>query len=261
MSRTQTRRAGPVTGDEPAADLACYVYGVVAGAQQIPGDLAGVDDGAVELVGHGDIAAVVSEIEVERPPGRRKDLVAHGTVVDTLATAGPVVPVRFGSVLPDRASVVEQLLAPDHDRFTGLLGELRGRAQLNLRATYNEAAVLAEVVAEQPEIAELRARTRDLTEEAGYADRVRLGELVARAMEAKRDHDAGIILDATLPHAAAHNPRAGSGVDHLLDVAFLVDDDRRQAFEDALESMAAAMHERARLRLFGPLAPYDFVEG
>lgn len=247
--------------DAVPAHQACYVYGVVTRDADVPGDLAGLDEAVVELVPHGDIAAVVGLIEVERPPGRRKDLVAHSAVVDALAAVGPVVPVQFGSVLPDPGSVVEDFLAPHHDRFAGLLEELAGRAQFNLRATYNEAAVLAEVVAQDPEIARLRERTRDVPEEVAYPDRVRLGELVAHAMEAKREHDGNVILDAVLPHAAAHNTRSGSGVEQVVDVAFLVDDEQREAFEDVLEQLAEAMHERARLQLFGPLAPFDFVEG
>jgi hypothetical protein len=182
-------------------------------------------------------------------------------VVDALAAAGTVVPAQFGSVLADRTSVVEDFLTPNAERFAGLLADLAGRAQFTLRATYNEHAVLAEVVAEHPEIAALRQRTRDLPEDAAYGDRVRLGELVARAMEAKSDDDGRVILDAVLPHVAAHHVRPGAGVDHLLDVAFLVDEDRREEFEDTLEALAEAMHERARLRLLGPQAPYDFVEG
>jgi len=33
------------------------------------------------------------------------------------------------------------------------------------------------------------------------------------------------------------------------------------ALEDTLEGLAEAVHERIRLRLTGPVAPYDFVEG
>lgn len=260
MSPTTSRPAAPPENDLPA-HLACYVYGVVAAAREIPDDLTGLDEAKVELVPYRDVAAVIGVIELERPPGRRKDLVAHSSVLDSLAATGAVVPVQFGSVLPDRRSVVEDFLAPDHDRFAGLLQDLAGRTQFNLRATYNEAAVLAEVVAEQPEVAALRERTRDLPEDLAYGERVRLGELVARAVDGKREYDAAVILDVALPHVAAHSVRAGSGVDHLLDVAFLVDDDRREGFEDALESVAEAMHERARFRLLGPLAPYDFVEG
>jgi hypothetical protein len=260
VSGTATSRAARTKADL-RDDQAFYVYGVVAGDFTVPGDLAGLDDAPVELLGHGDIAAAVGVIDLERPPGRRKDLMAHSKVVDALAAAGPVVPVRFGSVIPDADAMVEEFLAPDHDRFAHLLAELTGRAQFNVRASYNEPAVLAEVIAENPEIGELRERTRDVPEEVSYGDRVRLGELVARAMEAKREYDGQVILDAVLPHVAAHQVREGSGVDHLLDVAFLVDNDRREDFEGALESLAEAMHERARLRLYGPVAPYDFVEG
>ena len=90
--------------------------------------------------------------------------------------------------MADEESVVEDLLAPQRAATSlSLLDELAGRAQFNLRATYHEHVVLAEVVAADPEIAELRERTRDLPEDAAYAERVRLGELVARAMEHKRE--------------------------------------------------------------------------
>ena len=52
-----------------------------------------------------------------------------------------------------------------------------------------------------------------------------------------------------------------AGVEHVLDVALLVDDDRRAEFEEHLEGLAEAVHERIRLRLVGPVAPYDFVGG
>lgn len=242
------------------AHLGCYVYGIVpATSPGLPDGVTGVDGAPVELVRHGDLAAAVAVITVERPPGRRADLVAHSEVLDAFAASGPVVPVQFGSVMPSPQAVVEEVLAPEEDRFRHVLAELTGRAQFNLKATYLEEVVLAEIVSEQPEVAELRERTRDLPEEAAYADRVRLGELVARAMEVKHDLDSQVLLDAVLPHCAAYRPRPGSGVAHLLDVAFLVDDDQRAAFEDTLESLAEAVHERARLRLLGPLAAYDFV--
>jgi hypothetical protein len=241
--------------------LACYVYGIVsASSPGVPEEVTGVDGTAVELIRHEDLAAAVGVITAERPPGRRADLVAHSEVVDALAAAGPVVPVRFGSVAASRRAVVEDLLVPEADRFRHLLAELNGRAQFNLRATYLEPAVLAEIVSENPEVAALRERTRDLSEEESYADRVRLGELVARAMDAKRELDSQVVLDAVLPHSSAYRLRSGTGVNHLLDAVFLVEDDQRASFEETLESLAEGMHERARLRLLGPLAAYDFVE-
>lgn len=246
--------------DAPPAEKGLYVYGVVAARSDgVPDGLTGIDEAPVELVNHGEICAAVGAITLERPPGRRADLVAHTAVLDALAAEGPVVPVQFGSVLRDADDVVQEFLEPGADRFSFLLGELAGRSQFNVRARYHEEAVLEEVVDEDPKIASLRERTRELPEDVGQSERIRLGELVSRALERKREQDSAIVLDMVLPHAAAHSPRAGSSLDHLMDAAFLVDDSQRSLFEDSLEAAAEAMHERARIQLTGPMAPYDFV--
>jgi hypothetical protein len=239
-----------------------YVYAIVADEpDRVPADIVGLDGTPVELVRRTQVAAAVGTIALDRPPGRRADLMAHSAVLEALDATGPVVPVQFGTVLPDVDAVLGEVLDSDAARWTALLEALSGRRQLNLRATYNEAAVLQEVVAESREVAELRDRTRRLPDDLAHAERIRLGELVSHAVEAKRGVDADTVMELVLPHVVSYAPRQAKGIDHLLDVAFLVDDDRRASFEDTLESLAEAWHERVRFQLMGPVPPYDFVEG
>jgi hypothetical protein len=235
------------------------VHGVVPAGTVLPDGLVGVDGRTAELVRSDRVAAVVTCIDLERPPGRRADLLAHQAVLDTLSADGPVAPVQFGSVLEDEVVVLEDFLRPQEDVFEEILGQLRGRHQFNLRATYVEEVVLAELVTTEPEIRALRERTRGLPEEAAYGDRVRLGELVSRALQARSEDDAGLVLDAALPYAVAHVVRTPPSPTQVLDVALLVDDDRAEALESHLEGVAEAVHERIRLRLLGPVAPYDFA--
>ena len=99
---------------EPAPlpdDVGYYVYGVVPADAGVPDDLRGLDDTEVQLIEVDGIAAAVGEVALDRPPGRRADLMAHSKVVDALADSGVVVPVQFGSVLVDRDSVREEFLA------------------------------------------------------------------------------------------------------------------------------------------------------
>ena len=253
-----------MSGQPPQAPddgLGSYVYAVVDADTSLPEGLEGLDGAPVRTVACGAVAAVVADVAVERPPGRRADLMAHSQVVDALAAELVVVPVQFGSLLPDDESVVEDFLRPNEPRFLEHLESLDGRTQFTLRASYHEGTALAEVVQADPEIADLRRRTRELPEDEGYSMRVRLGELVSRAMEHKREDDAAVLLDAVAPYVAAQVPRTGGGLDHVLDVALLVDDERRGELEQHLESLAEAVHERIRLRLMGPMAPYDFVGG
>ena len=159
--------------------------------------------------------------------------------------------------------MIEDLLAPGEDALRRRCStSCRAAAQFNLRASYHEDVALAEVVAADPEIADLRARTRDLPEDAAYGDRVRLGELVARAMEDKRAFDADVLLEARrCRYVAAHSPasrRVGSTMS--LDVAFLVDDELRERVRGPLwRAWRRRCTSGSACSSSGPMAPYDFV--
>ena len=239
-------------------DLGSYVYAIVPVSGQVAG-LRGIDGAEVEYVVHGDLAAAVSAIPLNRPPGRKAELTAHHTVVEALAKEGPAVPVRFGSVLETAATGAE-MLARDDRRYQELLEQLVGRVQFNLQASYVEEQVLAEVVAADPEIADLRRRTRQLPAGTMHPDLVLLGEKVARAVEVRAAEDSAALLDHVVPIVEERSIRPGGGMNHVLDVALLVRNERAKQLESVLESLAEAWHERIRLRLVGPVAPYDFVE-
>jgi hypothetical protein len=237
-----------------------YVYGVTAADLELPGDLRGLDDREVVLVPHRDCAVITSELEADRPIGTRDDLFAHERVLETLAADGAaVLPFRFGAMLADRESVVTELLEPNHDVFAEELRGLRGLVQLTLKGRYVEDTVLGEVLRERPEIAERREELRGLPEDAAYYDRIHLGELIAQSLEAKAQADAQYALERLAPHAertVAHTPRRA---EEIVDAAFLVRQDRRDQFERAVDGLGEQWNGRVRLRLLGPLPPYDFA--
>ena len=110
--------------DLTSAPTGLYVYGVVVAEDgRVPEGLTGIDGAAVELVQLGDVAAAVSVAALERPPGRRAELVAHRDVVDALAASGAVVPVQFGAMLADPEDVVQTVLGPEEERFAACFPE------------------------------------------------------------------------------------------------------------------------------------------
>lgn len=241
-------------------DSVLFVYGVARADAELP-SMTGVAGHPIRAVVHDQVMAVVGELDVDGPVVRKSDLTAYHDVLNRLAEQGPVVPLRFGSALSDETDVTESLLADRMEDLTALLDALEGRSQFTLRARYVEEAVLGEVVAADPALRELNDRTRGVPEDASWADRLRLGELVAQAVDRRRHGDADDLLGAVLPLVVEHKVLRGSGLDHVLEVALLVDDARRTELEQTLEAYAEAVHERIRLRLLGPLAPYDFVGG
>lgn len=240
---------------------AVYVYGLVGADTQLPDGLTGLGpSGKVSTVTHRDVAAIVSDVPGDRPLGTRDDLLAHEAVVDSVAASTAVLPMRFPAVVEEEG-VVEELLAPHHDRFVTALGELEGRVQYTLKGRYEQDVVLREVLEGDPEIQALQAEIRDLPEDATYHQRLRLGELVVVALEQRRDDEAAQLVERVEPHAVGVVEHHPGQPDDVVNAAFLVEREYAQEFEDAVEQLGEQLHGRVRLRLLGPLAPYDFVAG
>jgi hypothetical protein len=210
------------------------------------------------MISHGRVAAIVSDVPTDRPLGVRGDLVAHETVLDTVAAHDAVVPMRYPAVVEEHA-VVDELLAPNEDHFATLLESLDGRAQFTLTGRYEQDAVLREVLLGDDQIRALREKVRDLPEDASYYDRARLGELVVRALEQRREIDGAGIIDRLEPFAVATVSNQLASPDDVVNAAFLVERERQEEFENAVEGVGEELAGRVRLRLLGPVAPYDFI--
>ena len=255
-------RAASVTAARRRPRGPCYVYGVVPSTAQVPAGLCGLDGEArgVTLVGYHRIAAAVSRLPRDRPLGTPADLRAHGAVLDALARSAAVLPMRFGGVLADEDAVVTELLEPHHVAFAERLDRLSGHAQFTIKGRYLADVALREVLAESPECMRLRMRLRGREVDACRGEGIRLGELVVQALESKQTADTSILTGTLAPYATAMAQHPKGSPDTAVDVAFLVARARQRAFEDAAEELGKCWQHRIRLRLVGPLAPYDFAQ-
>lgn len=236
-----------------------YVYGIVSGDAEVPEAVRGLGpSGEVWRVGYRELAAVVSDVPTDRPLGTRGDLLAHDSVVDAFAAVTSILPMRFPAVVDERG-VNDELLAVHYDQFVAALAGLAGRVQFSLKGRYDEEVVLREAVEGDGEIEALRAEVRELPEDASYYQRVRLGELVVGALEARRAVDSAQILQRLEDVVVAAAPHEPAQPEDVVDVAVLVDRGEQETFESVVEDIGKDYIGRIRLRLLGPLAPYDFV--
>lgn len=239
-----------------------YVYGVVRTGTTVPRGLVGVGGSEeLHLLEDDGLALLASPIDAGHQLATQQDVLAHTQVLDAVAADAPVLPMRYGTVVDDPAEAVDEIVGQAHDRFAELLADLDGAVQYTLRATYHEETVLAEVLAEDPEIRELSEATRGQDPDVAYGPRVRLGELVVGALTAKRRADSTMVLAALTPHLRTAATREPGAPDEVLDVALLVDRSKCARFEEAVDDVGRRTAGRMRLRLVGPQAPYDFVPG
>jgi hypothetical protein len=251
---TQEKTSGQRTG--------YYVYGIVPSDVEVDAAAEGIGDPPrpVQLVKHGEVAALVSEIDTSAPLGRPNDLFAHERLLDATAVAVPVLPVRFGAVLASRDAIADELLAPFEEQLAEALAQLEGRVEYVVRGRYDERVVLAEVLSETPEAGELRERIAATPEARSRDLRVRLGEIVSEAVERKRQEDGDRLVETLGPLSVANVARPPTHEFDAASVAFLVEDSRRSDFEQAAAELADTCKGRISLRLLGPVAAYDFSE-
>ena len=230
-----------------------YVYGYVR-AEDAADLGTGIDDGAVTTLAEGDVAALVTAAEEVRP--RRASLLAHVDVLDRALGRGPVLPLRFG-MLAEEDTVRASLRDADLRRR---LDALDGRVEMALGVRYREEVVLREVLAGNPRLEAMRAEIAARPPAATHFERIRLGELIAEAIDARRSVDAAEILAAVEPHVDALSHEKPKSEHSVLDVACLVQRERLDELDAALETVSRERAERMQFRLLGPRPPHSFVE-
>ncbi|MFJ6166034.1 GvpL/GvpF family gas vesicle protein [Micromonospora orduensis] len=244
-----------------ADETGLFVYGVMPADVEATPDAAGVGDPPEEVtvIRHRDLAALVSPVPLDTPLGRSADLRAYQDLLDGTAVVAPVLPVRFGTVVTGPDAVLD-LLRPHHDRFTALLDELDGRVQYVVHGRFDERTLLRGILDENPTAARLAEQVRGRPEAASREPRIRLGELISQSVELRREAENRRLLDVAAEYAVSTQVRPPSHEMDAAHVALLVDTDREAALVDALEEYAQDRRGLLRLRLLGPLAPYDFVD-
>jgi hypothetical protein len=238
-----------------------YVYGILPGDIEIEPGVAGVGDppGEVRAVRYRDLTALVSDVDLNRPLGRAEDLFTHEELLDLTAADVPVLPLRFGAVLTSDDAVADELLGQHYDEFTAALRQLEGHAEYVVKGRYVERAVLGEILAEDPAAARLGDQIRDAGPDVTRDQRIQLGEIVAAAIEARREADTRALGDAVSWQVAASVVRPPSHELDAVHAAFLVEAGKAEALRQEVERLAREWRDRVDLRLTGPLAAYDFV--
>jgi hypothetical protein len=247
------------SGDQQQTGI--YVYGIFPADIDVTAQKKGVGDppGPLRVVRSGDLAALVSEVDLARPLGSPEDLRTHKDLLDSSAAAVPVLPMRFGAVLASEEAVARELLEEHRDEFARALSELEGLAEYVVKGRYVEQAILDEVLSENQQAARLRDKIRGTDANATRNARIQLGEIISDAITAKREEDTRVLGDQMADHCAASLVREPTHERDAVHVSFLLGASQEKELERVTGDLAETWAGRAELRLLGPMAAYDFV--
>jgi hypothetical protein len=219
----------------------------------------GEQGAVVHTITYNDLAAVVSDSPVVEYDNSRRNMLAHTAVLEEVMREHNILPVRFGMVAPSAALVREQLLGRRYSELDRLLRGMEGKVELGLKAFWYEESIYREIVAASPAIQQLRNALAGRQPEETYYERIKLGELVEAAMNARREEDAAHIRSILAPLAVElrDNPLITERM--VLNAALLVEQTREAEVDQAVQQLDAEMGKRLIFKYVGSAPPYNFV--
>lgn len=240
-----------------------YVYGIISSDDPLLFEVGGVD-GADEVytVGEGGQQAVVSEIARPSLAGLEraeviKHLTAHQRVLETVQQDFPVLPARFGTILPDKERVLA-LLRRGAAVIAPALEAYAGKQQFEVVVLWDLAQVF-DMIAADEQIAALKAQIAAKGPASSADDRVLVGQLVHAALQQRRALLSQDVV-AQLRDLAADvivNPLMNDSM--VANIALLVDETRRDVLDARLDELDAQYGGRLQIRCVGPLPAYSFA--
>lgn len=258
-SSAAASKATAKAADDPAARR--YLYCVIRTTEELSFPAPGVagTEHLVHTINFRDLGVVVSASSLQSYESTRRNMTAHMRVLEEVMHQHAILPIQFNSMSPSIDSVIKRFLAPNYEDLCARLDGVRGRVEMGVKAFWRDNVLYEEIVQENDDIRRLRDRVATRPPDAAYKERIKLGEMVEKAMLAKRERESAAMLDRLRPYAEStriHDPVTET---MALNAAFFVRSGEQSTFEKRLNELDQEQGERVRFKCVGPVPPYNFV--
>lgn len=241
---------------------AIYVYAIIPACEPRQLDVIGLcpTDPRVHTISGAWLAAVVGAApEVDLRALARDEAVrylfAHQRVVEAVMRNSAALPVKFGTVVPDEATVLS-LLARGEPVLAPPLAEFAQHVQTELIVSWLLEDTLRKIAAEDA-VVELKAKVAAQPADADL--RVDLGRTVKKSIDRRRDDCRSHILAALRPIAADVVENALMDDRMVANLALLLPEGASAAFDQRLAQLDQEYEGCLNFRCVGPLPPYSFA--
>ncbi|VFQ43067.1 GvpL/GvpF family gas vesicle protein [Desulfoluna butyratoxydans] len=241
---------------------ALYLYGFMTADAPLRLGPFGLDNGEVVLKGGAGLAVAVSEVApVDFPRLPRETLLKyvaeHQRVLEGMMVRGPVIPLKFGTVV-GRGSEVEALLANGRSRILAAFEKARGKTELDVVARFSDFERELREIGATEAVAHFRREAVLASEADRQKARMTLGKMVKAELEQKRKGYAEAIVEGLKGVSAALAPLEVRDDAVIVSLAALVEEKETPRFEEALTDLDRRLEDRVDFRLIGPLPCNSF---
>lgn len=241
-----------------------YIYGIIKTNQKRefgPIGIGGRGDVAYTLC-YQDLAAIVSSSPIVKYPVTRDNAIVHTQVLEKAMEEYTVLPARFCTIGEEEEVIIEKVLKSRYREFIDLITEMEGKIELGVRMFWTDMkAIFNETVEENLPIKQLKDKlTKETNIQRQYAGKIKIGQMVQKALEEKKKKEAKELLEILKPLSLDFRENRVLGEMNLVNAAFLVTKENEKEFDQKMQELEKVYGERKKIKYIGPVPPYNFVE-
>jgi len=245
---------------------AIYIYGIInSNEEKKYGPVEKTNSGEVYTISYQDIACVVSKYPKSSfDYGTReevaKKLVTHQSVIEKVMKEHTIIPIKFGTLL-ENGDEVRKVLEKSYSEFKDKLKKIDRKIELDIVAVWNDLnSVIKKIAEEDEEIRKFKEEIAKKSFEDTFQDRIKIGSMVKDALDKKRDELQSEMLEILKDKIKVNEPKKHDLMDDkmIFSCAFLLDKEKENEFDRALNELNESYNETVNFRCVGPLPLYSF---
>ncbi|MEM1273966.1 MAG: GvpL/GvpF family gas vesicle protein [Pseudomonadota bacterium] len=195
---------------------------------------------------------------------KRRHLLAHTRILETLGESATILPMRFGMFARDLDSV-EAMQADSLAQIDAAFNRVRGHVELGIRIDLDRDASLSATLAADRALAREHARLANLSP-APHFEAAAFGRRLAEALDRRRGQAQKTLIATLRDRCADYRLKSPETDVQILAADILLP--RTDQSSIAQDLMAAATHVAAdfapesepKIRLVGPVPPFNFTD-
>ncbi len=237
-----------------------YLYGIFPAPGPEDLEMQGLDQQPVHKEILDGFAFLYSEAQQERYLASRRNLLGHEKVLEQAMEAGyrTLLPLQFGLIIQDWATVTTQLTAPYGAGLHDLFAKLDGQREVSVKIMWESDRELQDLLAAD---ANLKDKRDNLAGKALSMDEVVwIGQAIERGMAQRKQAIVTAFREVLNPLAGAIVENDGLTESMIYNAAYLIPWAAEAEFSSRVEALDQQFDGRLKIRYNNFTAPYNFAQ-
>jgi len=238
------------------------LYGIIPRKNNLT-EFPEVDGVEIYPIPYQDIATVVSDSEEVDIQYMFKDslaqlLVKHQKIIEEVMNLGySIIPLKLGTYVENQSQVIE-ILSKGYNLVNAIFEKVTDKIEIDVVVTWNDLQSQLKRIGEEREIKEYKEKLLNNSKKITIEDQMKIGVMVKNALDSKRKKYSDEIRNALKKICVNSNVHDVMDDKMIINTAFLVNNNKKNDFENKIEELNEEYEDQFNFRCVGPLPAYSF---